>query len=109
MKIDNSKINENPRIAQPHVTDQSKRVVCVQPNQIPETKDWKRGLHGCCNNGVSCPLFKALFFPCVLFGELSQQTGYGDCFLCGVAYCVLFSPIWMYVDLSCFVYSGLRK
>ena len=98
MKINNSK-EQQP---------QNANVVRVQPHEIEQPKDWKRGLNSCCNVGISMPICKSFFCPCVMFGELAHQTGYGDCFLCGVAYCV-FAPMWVGVDLSCLVHRGLRK
>jgi Cys-rich protein (TIGR01571 family) len=105
MRIDNINIIEKP----PHVSTQSTGVVSVQPLRITEPHRWKRGLMNCCDDGFSWSICKAFLCPWVVFGQLARQTGYGDCCLCGVAYCVLFSPICIGVDLSCFVHKGLRK
>ena len=106
MRIDNINITEK----QPHhVSTQSIRIVSVQPHGITEHQQWKRGLMNCCDDGVSRSICKTFLCPCMVFGQLARQTGYGDCCLCGVAYCVLFSPMWIGMDLSCFVHNGLRK
>ena len=112
----NNKVHETqPQTTQPYVTNHSAHSVRIQPNQIAQPNNWKRGLFSCCNAGVSWSLCKAFCCPCVLFGELAQQTGYGNCCACGVAYCVLFAPIAFAatfvgaMDFSCIVHRGLRK
>ena len=106
MEIESSEINGT----QP----QPMNVVVQQPQQISQPKKWKRGLMSCCNDGVSWKLLKTFCCPFILFGELSEKTGYGNCCLCGFAYFILFLPVTMGpmmfgMDYSCCVHFGLRK
>ena len=59
----------------------------VQTAPVSGNNDFKYGLFDCFSNfGLCCIVF---FVPCVPFGEISQETGYGNCVSHGGLFCCL--------------------
>ena len=116
MDINAKVCEQQPEITQPKLTNEISRGVCVQPYQTTQPKKWKRGLFSCCDDGVSWDLCKPFVCPCIVYGELAQQIGYGNCCWCGFLYGILctaaywFTPTFgFFLNLSCIVHTGLRK
>merc|ERR1711879_334979 len=73
-----------PVINQPPQPIQSQPLQQQQPNTVQSPRDFQYGLFDCFSNcGLCCIVY---FVPCVPFGEISQETGYGQCVSHGIMF-----------------------